>query len=134
MKKLFLVAVAAIFTFTILPIDTSDARNRRALIQTKKGKANSAWVRRGVRKFIRAYAGKFRHRIVSGSESAWRKYPNKQDVKVTKVTYNINGFKRNVAYVWAYTNGSSVLSVVANASSRQQSVDRDIARLLRRVK
>ncbi len=134
LKKILIAGTLSIGIVAVLGSGEAEARNLRMIVKNKSGPASNSWIMGGIRKFMRGYAGKFSYKIVGGSEASWRKYQGKKDVRVTKVTYNINGYKRNVAYVWAFSMGNTILAVVANKSYRQQSLDRDIATLLHKVK
>ena len=110
---------------------TAAAKNMRLMMKEKRGKSDAAWAKSGVKKFIRGYAEGHKYKIISGSESNWKPYKGRDNIKITKVTYDINGHKRNVAYVWAYVDGKSFLGVVANASARQQALAADIRKAIK---
>ena len=110
------------------------ARNKRIALTSTNGKAPLTWANAGIKKFIKDYAGNYKYRIISGSERSWKKYRRKSHINVTRVTYRINGNKRIVAYVHAYSKQKTFLLVVFNAGSRQQSLERDIIKLLKNVK
>ena len=131
--KFFGIALAAVFVglFILGTAPPAVAKNMRVIVQQKNGEASTAWANAGVKKFMRRYAGKWRYKVVSGSETSWKRYKNTNNAKMTRVTYNINGHKRNVAYLWIFDNGKSTFVAVANASGKQQGLGADIRRVLK---